>query len=199
MSTALIESRICCRAGVAGSVGGEWPRTFLLRGFGLALLFLATALPVLASDDTDPIDPMTFFLGEWSLVQYDDEGRVVGKATSHAYPILDDTMTQIDYRGLDPKGDVIFRGTTLRTAKPGGGFIVRWAMSNLEGYTYLSEVLRDGVIHGDGHGVDEAGEFLERYRYYDLSSDGYGFQLERSYDAGRSWQKGPRTVATRTR
>ena len=130
-----------------------------------------------------------FFLGEWEIESRSADGsRVVGRARSSVRYILDGTAMQADYRGLDPAGNVVFRGTTVRTWVPSTGrFAVHWAMANLPGYTYIDVEYRDGELHGDGRGFDAQGEFVERYRYFDISDRHYSFEMSRSYDGGETW------------
>jgi len=157
----------------------------------------AAAEPAAAFDLTT-FDPMTYFLGEWDLTHVDAEGRIVGKSRTHAFPTLDGTYLQVDFRGLDRAGEVAFRGTTLRTALPEPGrWVVHWAMAGREGFTYIDEEWKDGALHGTGRGFDGEGELIERYRYFDLTADGYAFQLERSRDGGETWVPGARTEAVR--
>ncbi len=54
-------------------------------------------------------------------------------------------------------------------------------------YTHLVEEYSGGELVAEGHGRDARGDFLERYRYFDLSEAGYSFEGERSYDGGSTW------------
>jgi len=136
------------------------------------------------------MDVVRFFLGEWDVESLTADGQsVIGRARTEVRPILDGRALQADYYGLDPTGATVFRGTTVRTRIPETErFAVHWSMAELPGYTYLHEEYRDGALHAQGHGVDARGEFLERYRYFDLSETTYSFEMSRSYDGGETWQ-----------
>lgn len=139
---------------------------------------------------------LDFFIGEWEATSYDADGNVVGKSRGGARWILDGTLQRHDYLGLDPAGNVVFRGTSLRTWIPSTGrWVVHWVMSNTPGYTYIDSVWKDGELHGTGTGFDAGGEFRERYRYWEITDTTYTFQLSRSYDGGETWQAYPLTRA----
>lgn len=133
---------------------------------------------------------LDFFIGQWDVEALDAEGRqIVGRARTEVRYILDGTTMQADYYGLDPTGRTVFRGTTIRTYVPQTGrFVVHWAMANLPGYTYIDVEYRDGELHGKGRGFDTRGDFVERYRYFDLSDQHYSFEMSRSYDGGATWE-----------
>jgi hypothetical protein len=93
----------------------------------------------------------------------------------------------------------VFRGTTIRTYIPETGrFAVHWAMANLPGFTYIDVEYRDGELHGEGRGFDDQGEFVERYRYFDISDRTYSFEMFRSYDGGATWNQYANLRATKT-
>ena len=141
---------------------------------------------------------LDFFVGDWDLTSLDPAGNVVGRARTSARWILDETTIQDDYYGLDPAGNVVFRGTSLRTFDPRTRrWVVHWAMANQPGYTYIDARWEDGELLGDGRGFDGGGEFVERYRYYDITTTSYSFALSRSYDGGESWTAYPETRAVK--
>jgi len=148
--------------------------------------------PALTQDPSQAkgLAQVDFFIGEWDVRALSADGsQVVGRARTEVRYILDGNAIQADYYALDPGGNTVFRGTTIRTYVPATDrFIVHWAMAGLPGYTYLEVEYRDGELHGEGHGVDLQGEFLERYRYFDLSDTTYAFEMSRSYDGGETWQ-----------
>lgn len=139
---------------------------------------------------------LDFFIGQWEATSYDAAGDIVGKSKGGAQWILDGTMQRHDYLDLDPAGNVVFRGTSLRTYLPQTGrWVVHWVMSNTPGYTHIDSVWQDGELHGTGHGFDGGGEFDERYRYWEITDSTYTFQLSRTYDGGATWQTYPLTKA----
>lgn len=141
---------------------------------------------------------LDFFIGEWEAVSYGPNGQIVGRSRGGAKWILDGTLQRHDYLGLDPNGNVVFRGTSLRTYIPATGkWVVHWVMANTPGYTYIDTEWRDGELHGTGYGFDGGGEFQERYRYWEITDTSYTFQLERTYDGGETWQTYPLTKATK--
>lgn len=145
------------------------------------------------------LEQVAFFIGEWDIENRSADGaQVVGRARTEVRYILDGNAMQADYYGLDPFGNTVFRGTTIRTYVPETGrFAVHWAMANLPGYTYIDVEYRDGELHGDGRGFDAQGEFVERYRYFDISEEHYSFEMSRSYDGGATWQQFANLKATK--
>ncbi len=150
------------------------------------LMVLAAAVNTNAQTDGRELD---FFLGKWDVDLLNEEGMIVGKAWTHAYEILDGAAMQDDWRSLNRNGDVIFRGASIRTYVPTTGrWVVHWVMAETPGYTYIDAVWKDGELIGDGRGFDDRGEFVERYRYHDITESSYLFHLERSYDGGETWE-----------
>ncbi len=159
-----------------------------------AILFLVLA-PAVADEGpakTPPpgIEQLAFFIGNWEVELLGPDAKVVGRARTQAYFILDRTAIQDDWRSLDAEGKVTFRGTSIRTFVPATKkWVVHWAMAGTPGYTYIDAEWVEGELRGSGRGFDGRGEFVERYRYYDVTDSSYSFQMERSYDGGESWQK----------
>jgi hypothetical protein len=145
------------------------------------------------------MDRVGFFIGEWDIESRSPDGsQVVGRARTEVRYILDGRAMQADYYGLDPLGNTVFRGTTIRTYVPATDrYAVHWSMAELPGYTYIDVEYRDGELHGDGRGFDGQGEFLERYRYFDISDEHYSFEMSRSYDGGTTWQPWANLEATK--
>jgi hypothetical protein len=167
------------------------PLAFCLAVLCLSLLQPATSRAEEPSSPSDSgLRQLDFFIGQWDVVALDAEGhQIVGRARTEVRYILDGTTMQADYYGLDPAGRTVFRGTTIRTYVPQTDrFVVHWAMANLPGYTYIDVEYRDGELHGKGRGFDTRGEFVERYRYFDLSAEHYSFEMSRSYDGGATWE-----------
>ncbi len=140
-----------------------------------------------------------FFIGEWDVTVVDIEGKVTEKARTAGRHILENTALQSDYYGINPQtGKSYFRGSTIRTFVASEQiWVVHWMMSNLKGYTYLEEKWVDGELHAKGHGQDAHGDFLEKYRYYDISLISYSFEMQRSKDNGKTWHFFNRIYAKR--
>lgn len=159
------------------------------------MLMLTAAPPAALAQSAQPeaktgLAQVEFFIGQWDVEARSADGQqAVGRARTEVRYILDGTAMQADYYGLDPGGNTVFRGTTIRTYVPATGrFVVHWAMANQPGYTYIDVEYRDGELHGNGRGFDAQGEFVERYRYFNISDARYSFEMSRSYDGGTTWQ-----------
>ncbi len=155
-----------------------------------------------ASGQETPVDQsfVDFFLGRWDIESLSPQGVKVGRARTEVRRILENRALQSDYYALDPQGNSIFRGTTVRTFAPAlGGWVVHWSMAGLPGYTYLEEQVVEGALVGEGHGLDGEGQFVERYRYSGISDTTYTFEMERSYDDGNTWRPYANLRATRPR
>jgi hypothetical protein len=135
-------------------------------------------------------DGFDFLLGEWEVEMLTvPEGSTVSRrATLSVHRILDGTALLDEIRHVDEAGQVNFRGATFRTyLLDRDRWYVLWMMANIEGCTELEAQVIDGEVHTTGKGRDPWGELVERGRYYDISSDGFSFTLERSNDAGKTW------------
>jgi hypothetical protein len=131
-----------------------------------------------------------FLIGGWEIMMLTmPEGSTVGRrATLNVHRILDGAAILDEIRHIDPAGQVNFRGATFRTYLPAKDrSYVLWMMANVEGHTVLEAQVNNGEVHTTGKGRDPWGDLLERGRYYDISSDGYSFTLDRSNDAGLTW------------
>jgi hypothetical protein len=167
----------------------------------LVLAITSITFPAGADESAEGLRQLDFFIGQWNVEARSADGeRIVGRARTEVRYILDGRAMQADYYGLDPGGNTVFRGTTIRTYVPATDrFVVHWAMANLPGYTYIDSRLEDGELHGDGRGFDLQGEFVERYRYYDFNDERYSFEMSRSYDGGETWQPFANLRATKRR
>jgi len=160
----------------------------------LASACLLAALPLaLASSAAAPTGPgeLGFWCGHWEL-ETDDwtpNGRVTGRATSDVAPILDGHALLDDFRALSPAGEVLFRGTSVRTHDAASGmYLIRWIMVGDPGMTDIRARWNDGVLEGEGRGSDRGGAFQERFVYeFDEARDAYEFRMDRSYDGGEQW------------
>lgn len=154
---------------------------------------LAAVPTTLAQGASQGARSLDFFIGHWEVdvVQtYPNGQKVPSKARTHAYWVLDGHAMQDDWRALDARGAVVFRGMSFRTyVQQLDAWAIQWVMANTPGYTNLHVVWRDGELHGEGHGRDGGGAFLERFRYHDISDTRYAFTMERSYDAGTTWRQ----------
>jgi hypothetical protein len=161
-----------------------------LAALCLSLLDPASSLAEAPSQSSLGLRQLDFFIGDWDLESLGADGeQIIGRARTEVRYVLDGTAMQADYYGLDPAGRTVFRGTTFRTYVPQTGrFVVHWAMANQPGYTYIDVEYRDGELLGTGRGFDADGEFLEHYRYFELSAEHYSFEMSRSYDGGATWQ-----------
>jgi hypothetical protein len=161
------------------------PRRFLF--FILLVVAAGSAASLAAQPSADELD---WFLGNWSVDLLGPDGNVVGKARTEARLVMNGTAMMDDWMQLDRAGNVIFRGTSLRTYVPQTNrWAIHWAMANTPGYTYIDAVWTDGELHGDGRGFDAQGEFTEKVRYFDVSASSYTFTMSRSYDDGATWQQ----------
>jgi hypothetical protein len=133
-----------------------------------------------------------FLLGEWeiAMLTMPEESTVGRRATLNVRRILDGAAILDEIRHADQAGQINFRGATFRTYLPDRDrWYVLWMMANVEGYTELDAQVIDGEVHTTGKGRDPGGELVEQGRYHDMSSEGYSFTLERSYDAGKTWTR----------
>jgi len=138
-----------------------------------------------------PLDRLEFFVGEWDLVTSDIQPNgtyVEGRATATAYYILDGTAIQDDFRQLNEEGQVVFRGTSIRSYHEASGtYRIVWIMPGFDGITELTGRFEDGDFVMTGTGYDGMGEFLEESRYFDITEDSWSFIITRSYDGGETW------------
>jgi len=167
----------------------------LRRALTLALPLLIS-LPVLASGMNPKAPPETkqleFFIGDWDIETSSiqrDGSFVKGHARSHVSWAFDGFALQDDWNQLDAEGNVIFRGTSIRSFDPvKKKWTITWVMVNVSGYTGITaEMNEKGEFVMNGRGHDPLGDFLERARYYDIKDDHYSFDLARSYDGGKTW------------
>ncbi len=139
---------------------------------------------------------LDFFIGDWDVRIVDRNETTIARARTSARFIMDGTAIQDDWTSLDPAGNVVFRGTSIRTYVPATKqWVVHWVMANTPGYTYIDAVWTKGELHGTGTGFDGRGEFQERYRYFDITAESYSFSLERTYDGGETWEPQPQLRA----
>lgn len=132
---------------------------------------------------------LDFFVGDWEVRDFrgGSDGSTVGRMAARY--VLDGYVLQADYRGLDPDGNVTFRGTSLRFWDPvRGKLLMRWAVANAFEYTLIVGEMVDGELVSTGEGRDSRGsEFIERYRFFEIRDDSFRFEMERSFDGGDTW------------
>ena len=82
-------------------------------------------------------------------------------------------------------------GSSVRLHVPEAG---RWVSKYTLGYPALAwpevssfEVVEGAVVFGSTSQSDQTGDHLQRARYFDISSEGWRWDLERSYDGGENW------------
>lgn len=132
-----------------------------------------------------------FFIGEWNLITRDlqrDGSYKKGKASSSAYYILDGKAIQDDFRSVNRSGEVVFRGTSIRSCnEKTSKHIIAWIMPGKEAITDLRATWTGGILTGEGEGYDDFGAFIERFTYSNITDSSYSFRMHRSYDKGRIW------------
>lgn len=122
------------------------------------------------------------------LVLQRDGSYAASKARSDVYWALDGRALIDEFRSIDANGNTVFRGLSFRTWDVRNEhFGIKWLMANESGMTNIRAYWREGELHMEGSGNDEAGEFLGRARYYDIGPDSYRFERSRSYDGGETW------------
>ena len=130
------------------------------------------------------------FVGTWEVRPIQGAPTMPPIGRMQAYYILDGTMLQADYRGLNPQGQVAWAGTSLRTWDPVAGvYTMKWAMSFDKGFTIIEAHDKDGELVSTGWGEDRQGAFKERYRFFEIATDSFKFEMERSYDDGQNWSR----------
>ena len=131
------------------------------------------------------------FVGKWEVRTIGQDESTPPHGRMEAHYILDGTMLQADYRGLNPQGQVTFHGTSLRTWDPVAKiYTMKWAMSFSKGFTIIEAKTTDeGELVSTGWGEDGGGKFMERYRFFDFQEGGFKFEMDRSYDDGGSWNR----------
>ena len=157
----------------------------------LKIFLLISSLTLVLGSQPSCLQYIDFFRGEWNLVTRNlqrDGSYVTGEAVSTAYVILDGNAIQDDFRSLNEKGEVIFRGTSIRSClEETSEYLIAWVMPGREGYTHLRALWSKGVLGGEGQGFDGYGPFRERFRYFNITDSSYSFQMDRSYDEGQTW------------
>lgn len=93
---------------------------------------------------------ISFFIGTWEIETIDKTpqgGIIKGRARSVVEYILDGKAMKDDFYGLNSVGDVIFRGTSIRSFNATTGkFQVVWIMPGISGITDISAVIRWKVL-----------------------------------------------------
>jgi hypothetical protein len=172
-------------------------KTFLL------VLTISFAISTLNAQ-TEGLKKIGFFIGEWSIESVDilpNGSFQKSKAKSVVKYILDGHAIQDDYLSLNKDGDIVFRGTSIRSYNPRTNkYQIVWIMPGYRGLTDISAELKDGKLVSTGKGYDYKGDFLERFEYYDIKNDSYKFKMDRSYDNGKTWiENFGQFTATRTK
>ncbi len=131
------------------------------------------------------------FVGAWDVRTIGQDESVAPKARVDGAYILDGTMLQVDWRGLDPAGNVTSRGTSLRTWDPRAKlYSMKWAVSLSKNFTLIEAHVDDeGNMVSTGKGEGLGGAFIERYRFFDFEDDAFKFEMDRSRDDGKTWKR----------
>ncbi len=140
----------------------------------------------LANNELD----LNFFLGHWSIdsIDYIGHGNYQkSHSKSHAYLVLDGTAIFDEWRSFNKEGEVVFRGATFRTPMNDKKWKINWLMSHVVGQSVLELEVKDTELEMKGSGNDGFGNFLERARYFNITSESYEFEMSRSYDGGKNW------------
>lgn len=132
-----------------------------------------------------------FFIGQWEMETIDiqpDGTFVKGKAKSIVKYILDGNAMQDDFMTIGESGEILFWGTSIRSYNPRTDkFQIVWIMPGYRGLTDIVAEWKEDKLISTGKGYDYAGEFLERFEYYDIKKNSYSFKMDRSYDGGETW------------
>ena len=139
------------------------------------------------------LSTLDFFIGTWKLQTIDiqpDGSFVKGQAISEVKYILDGYAIQDDFMMLNREGEVVFRGTSIRSYnQQSGKYQIAWIMPGHRGFTDIEAEWNGGKLISTGKGYDAFGDFLERFEYYDITDKSYSFRMDRSYDGGKTWIK----------
>jgi len=111
-----------------------------------------------------------------------------GAATSTRYCLFDGAANLDEYRALSPGGNIVFMGASFDFPSNDGQRVqTLWVMGGDPGFTLIDGKMVDGRLVSTGKGADAGGEFLERsVRTYSENGD-YTFDMDRSYDGGKTW------------
>ncbi|MGA9574062.1 MAG: hypothetical protein WBS20_08965 [Lysobacterales bacterium] len=111
-----------------------------------------------------------------------------GVATSIRYCLFDGTANLDEYRALSPDGKLVFIGASFDFPSNDGQRIqTLWVMGGDPGYTLIDGKMIDGRLVSTGKGSDAGGEFLERSVYTFADDRDYTFDMDRSFDGGKTW------------
>ncbi|MGA9335008.1 MAG: hypothetical protein WBV39_12080 [Rudaea sp.] len=145
-----------------------------------------------------------FLLGQWEL---DVHPKISGLAamihgtpklvgTWRAWRTLDGLGIEDELRIVDASGNPIALNRALRIWSGGEA---RWKILSLDAYharsSEASGSLQGGELRIDGHFDDAEGKMvLIRTRYYDIGTDSFRMQQDRSEDSGKSWDQAVLTI-----
>ena len=159
-----------------------------MRRFILLTLLFFSYLMCFSQEGLKKID---FFIGKWDIETIDiqqDGSFSEGRALSEVKYILNGEAIQDDFLVLNSRNDIVFRGISIRSFNARTNkFQIVWIMPGYSGLTDIEAEWINGKLVSTGKGYDQAGEFLERFEYYDITENSYSFKMDRSYDGGNSW------------
>lgn len=137
-----------------------------------------------------------FLIGEWNteLVAYNLDGEVVNTVpgTWQAEKINGGRMIVDRYESTLPNSAVLSGGTTLRTFSPE---TQQWEMVFLTpmqaniAHQFVA-TFNAGEIHGRAYGKDLDGiETWSKIRFFNIQATRFAWELEMSWDDGKTWFK----------
>jgi hypothetical protein len=148
-----------------------------------------------------------FLLGEWQLTVEVPPPNLAARihgtpeltGTWRAWRALDGWGIEDELRITDQAGNPLSLTHTVRVYDAGER---RWRLATLDVYRarFVSPAVdfRDGEVHLRSRGTDPDGdEFLSRTRIYDIEPDRFRLRQDRSFDGGRSWEKGALRIEAR--
>ena len=135
--------------------------------------------------------PRTYFNGEWEVVTKSlrrDGTYDIGRARVSNYLVENGNFTVSEFRQLALHDSVIYSGISLETFDPASGTsYISWMVNGSPHQTWIVQNA-DGTASGKG--IDGIGEFLERSHFLEIKPDWYSWQMDRSYDDGKTWIPG---------
>lgn len=146
-----------------------------------------------------------FLIGSWdcTYLQYsnttDSMGEVVAKYPCdwNAKYTFDGHMVQDDFQ-LYYEGKVAFAGTTLRTWVQNKQ---RWDLAFLSAgrghWPNFHGTWQETGMEIAASGSDQRGDFVSKIRFVDIKANSFLWEMEKSYDDGKSWYLDTQIKTTR--
>lgn len=158
----------------------------------IALSYFSFLPHSFAAMEADPTKQYDFLKGDWDCqwIQY-QEGKEASRFNcdwSGKYT-LEGTMFQDDFRMYNDNKQLIYAGTTLRTYVKSKK---RWDMAFLASssghWPNFHGVWQENEMYITSQGVDAKGEHKTRIRFYDIQQGRFIWEMQKSYDDGKTWQ-----------